>query len=416
MINAYCHHCGLYLTIPDEFAGGLGACPRCHTRLRIPEPFSPSTPGYDADLRYYAFSRGTPTDTTSVSPSAGKSHRFVCGCSQEYESLKAAAVPPGRCPACGRENAPQGPSVKFARLQTITPPTKADEFPHDDEFLFAKPCLNQIKDKKVLPAVMVQSPPQEDDLPVAKVLQSAYEPDLRVSVLRARAYRLQIAFGSALGVAVILILMALVRKPLQSAEGGLYSAILTGLSAVSAAFLVWTLIVLGTLRGGQFFRLPRRARWQGLFAVMLLVTTFGSGIGMQYLKVDRPIPALHAKYVEFSRTVIGCIRKGESRELLSLVDFDHLSVNGRDFGTQYRGGTLQEGQVMVEALVGSIQADVLPKSGRLLFRVTGHTNGEAMVGVFLPTSTAPILQLSLSGGMVRSIDVLNVPATPKPPA
>jgi hypothetical protein len=409
LINAYCHHCGLYLTIPDEFAGGVGACPRCHTRLRIPVPFSPNTPGYDADLRYYAFPRGTPTDTTSVSPSAGKSHRFICECGQEYESLKSAAVPPGRCPACGRENAPTGPSVQFMRLETITPPTKADEFPNDDEFLFTKPCLNQIKDKKVLQAVMIQTPQQEDDLPVAKVLQSTHDLDLRVSVLRTRAYRLQIAFGSALGMAVILILMALVRDPLQKTEGGLYSVILTGLSAVSAGFLVWTLIVLGTLRGGQFFRLPRRARWQGLFAVMLLVTILGGGIGMQYLNVDRPTSALDKKRVEFSRTVIDCIRNGESHELLSLVDFDHLSVNGRDFGSQYREGTLQEGQVMVEGLVDSLKDDVLPKRGRLLVRVTGHTNEEATVGVFVPTSAAPILQLSLSGGMIRSIDVPKKP-------
>lgn len=424
MIHAYCHHCGLYLTIPAEFSGGQGACPRCHTRLRIPEAFSPDTPGYDAELRYYAFPLGSPAATTSISPSAGKSHRFRCQCSQEYESLKAAAVPPGRCPACGRENAPQGSPVTFPRLETISPATKAEDFPLEEEFPIAQRCVNQLRDTKVLGAIVIQRPADED-LPVAKVLHSSFESDLRLSALRTRAYRLQIAFGSALGVAVILILMALVRKPLQTAEGGLYTAILTGLTAVSAGFLLWTIIVLLTLRGGQFSRLPRRARWQGLFAVMLLMTACGSGIGLQYLTPERAVPALHTHYIKFANTVVDCIRMSKDRELLQIVDFDHLHVNGRNFGARYLAGTLQQGHDMVKALMASLQANVLPQTGRLLFRVTGHTNGVGTVGVFVPTSSAPILQMTLSGGLVRSITApqltidpafpLGAPATPAAP-
>ncbi|MBT3279474.1 MAG: hypothetical protein HN909_05045 [Phycisphaerales bacterium] len=281
----------------------------------------------------------------------------------------------------------------------------------DGEFLVAPVADNQIPDLKTLSAFVIE-PPADAELPVAKVLPPI-ESELRMTALRARAYRLQIAFGSALGVAVILILMSLIRRPLQNAEGGLFTTILTVISIAAVGFLLWTLWVLLTLRGGQFSRLPRRARWQGLFAVVLLLTALGSAIGMGYLPARKPLSPVDTHRLELVKTVVGQLRAGEVNALYSMIEFEQLRLNTDDFGATYRAHTFAEGKTMIADFVASFRK-AIPK-GRLVFRVVSHGDTSGAVGVYTPVSRKPIFKLTISEQMVVAIDFPALAVSPQSP-
>jgi hypothetical protein len=108
MINTYCSVCGLFLSVQDKFAGGKGACPRCKSRLRIPHPLTPDSPGFFPGARYLAERAQDKVPAGSarlVTTRLGASSRYQCSrCNEPFESLQFGACDKGRCPACGHIN------------------------------------------------------------------------------------------------------------------------------------------------------------------------------------------------------------------------------------------------------------------------------------------------------------------------
>lgn len=120
MINCYCRQCGLYISVPDDFGGGKGSCPRCKTQLRIPKPLPADMPDYEEGIRYVAEPIGSPRAMSEtpdvVRPQLGPSVRYRCEhCGDGYESLKSPKWEQGLCPRCGTVNKQVIRSVVFPR-------------------------------------------------------------------------------------------------------------------------------------------------------------------------------------------------------------------------------------------------------------------------------------------------------------
>ncbi len=120
MINCYCRKCGLYISVPDDFSGGKGACPRCKTQLRIPKPLPADLPDYEEGIRYVAEAvgskRGRSDPPDVVRPQHGPSVRYHCSdCGESYESLKAPRWEQGQCPSCSTVNPQVVKQVTFPR-------------------------------------------------------------------------------------------------------------------------------------------------------------------------------------------------------------------------------------------------------------------------------------------------------------
>lgn len=120
MINSYCSHCGLFLSVQEEFAGGRGICPRCEASLRIPRPFSPRQASHPTRLRYLArpAQSGVPAGEPQIVEEVfGPSSRYRCSeCGAVYESLKLGRkARPNQCPSCQHRNKPTIEAVEFPR-------------------------------------------------------------------------------------------------------------------------------------------------------------------------------------------------------------------------------------------------------------------------------------------------------------
>ncbi|MCD4823555.1 MAG: DUF4339 domain-containing protein [Phycisphaerae bacterium] len=140
MINSYCQTCGLYISVPDEFAGGKGACPRCKTRLRISQPPS-KTLESDEGYRYFAEtvedSILTGQKSLAVTEKFSTSSKYMCStCKEAYESLVVSSWDgkTGKCPKCGTVNNPIISNVLFQRAPvTPTPPKEPKKTPKAPE-------------------------------------------------------------------------------------------------------------------------------------------------------------------------------------------------------------------------------------------------------------------------------------------
>jgi hypothetical protein len=120
MINCYCRKCGLYISVPDDFSGGRGACPRCKTPLRIPKPLPDDLPDYEKGIRYIAEPVGSTRARSEtpdvVRPQHGPSVRYHCSdCGESYESLKTPRWEQGQCPRCSTVNQQMLKQVTFPR-------------------------------------------------------------------------------------------------------------------------------------------------------------------------------------------------------------------------------------------------------------------------------------------------------------
>ncbi len=157
MINSYCRLCGLYLSVPDEFAGGRGGCPRCKTALQIPTPIPENSPGHVEYLRYIA----EPADQAAagatpviVTDELSDSIKYNCSnCKCLFESLKAPGWTQGQCPSCETVNDDStGEVVTFPRQlasapKKDSPPTTTDStkpsWNMEGDFLVAEAHENQ---------------------------------------------------------------------------------------------------------------------------------------------------------------------------------------------------------------------------------------------------------------------------------
>ena len=103
MINSYCRVCGLYISVGEEFARGMGKCPRCQQTLRIPAPLTEESPLYQPGLRYLTESPETESGSVPLVPSEeyGQALRYTCPkCGKRFESLHGPGLPQGQCPHC----------------------------------------------------------------------------------------------------------------------------------------------------------------------------------------------------------------------------------------------------------------------------------------------------------------------------
>ena len=158
MIFSYCQKCGLYITVPDEFAGGVGSCPRCKISLQIPTPLTSDSAYFVAELRYLASPAGTtiPDGLPAIATSAlGPSLRYECPHWQEkYESLRAAGFRQGTCTKCGAVNMPVGAEVEFPRkFRTPEDGTKPMEM--EGDFLLAQPSIDQTPSDSIIEGVVI---------------------------------------------------------------------------------------------------------------------------------------------------------------------------------------------------------------------------------------------------------------------
>ena len=164
MINFYCRTCGLYISVPGDFAGGKGSCPRCRVSLIVPHPISPDFPDFVEGLRYFSqlgdvgvVPEGRPEIATD---SAGSSTRYKCSsCGEEYESIGVRGWTKGKCPRCAVENPPAVEDVPFPREygSAGSPPehpaqiaASAESWEMDGEFLVAHRSKNQIPNDSVI--------------------------------------------------------------------------------------------------------------------------------------------------------------------------------------------------------------------------------------------------------------------------
>jgi predicted Zn-ribbon and HTH transcriptional regulator len=119
MIDAYCRNCGLHISVPDEFSGGKGKCPRCLAGVRIPRPIEKTRPEYTPGLRYITedptkAARETPA---IVSSEDGANVLYRCtGCSQQFQSLQVRDEFSSICPNCKKNGVVVNPDLKFPRL------------------------------------------------------------------------------------------------------------------------------------------------------------------------------------------------------------------------------------------------------------------------------------------------------------
>jgi len=156
----------LYITVPDEFAGGAGACPRCKISLHIPTPIPPDSPHYVPGLRYLSSPAGTPAPdglpviaTTELGPSL----RYECPhCQEKYESLRAAGVRQGTCTKCGAVNMPVGKDVQFPRKYR-TPEDGTKPIEMEGDFLLAQPSIDQTPSDSIIEGVIIPDEAEEDD-------------------------------------------------------------------------------------------------------------------------------------------------------------------------------------------------------------------------------------------------------------
>ena len=166
MIFSYCRKCGLYITVPDEFAGGAGSCPRCKISLQIPTPVQPDSPHYVAGLRYLANPSGAPGGKglpTIATTELGPSHRYECPhCEEKYESLRAAGPRQGTCPKCGAVNTPAGPEVQFPRKYR-TPEDGTSPVRMEGDFLLAQPSIDQTPSDSIIEGVIISDEAEDVD-------------------------------------------------------------------------------------------------------------------------------------------------------------------------------------------------------------------------------------------------------------
>lgn len=198
MINSYCKVCGLYISAPDDFAGGRGSCPRCKTPLRIPQPMREDQPGFVPGLRYlcYPADQAPPLEDRPeiCTPAMGASSRYRCSeCGERYESIKRTGWGQGLCPSCGHNNTPSIQSVAFprqfaeedpvtsagaTRARKASPGQSADEeWDMEGDFLLAHPAVNQSPGDSVMEGIPLSADGQEDAPGLAMDGAERYIPD-----------------------------------------------------------------------------------------------------------------------------------------------------------------------------------------------------------------------------------------------
>ncbi len=192
MINFYCRICGLYISVPCDFAGGKGSCPRCRVFLRVPQPISPDNPDYVKDLRYFsesvdveAASEGRPEIATN---STGPSTRYKCsGCGEEYESISVRDWNQEKCPRCDVENPPAIEDVPFPRQYgpagaSGEPPAQtaagAESWEMSGEFLVAPRSENQTSSDSVIQGLSLLTEGEADAPGLGLDEASKYSPEL----------------------------------------------------------------------------------------------------------------------------------------------------------------------------------------------------------------------------------------------
>ncbi|MBN1554510.1 MAG: DUF4339 domain-containing protein [Phycisphaerae bacterium] len=192
MIHFYCRICGLYISVPAEYAGGRGVCPRCKTPLRIPRPLPENHPDFIEGLRYLA----ELFDTTALPPTErppivtramGPSARFRCEqCEREFESLTVADRPRGQCPNCNTVNeTPIVTTVDFPREYASVTRTPVSSGPResgwimDGDFLVAPRSADQDPSDSI-----IQGLPLISDQPGGSILNGAqkYNPEIEAQL------------------------------------------------------------------------------------------------------------------------------------------------------------------------------------------------------------------------------------------
>jgi len=166
MIFSYCQKCGLYITVPDEFAGGAGACPRCKISLQIPSPISEDSPHYVSGLRYISGPAGAsiPEGLPAIAITAlGPSLCYECPhCGEKYESLRAAGYRQGTCTKCGAVNTSVGKEAEFPRKYD-TPEDGTKPIKLEGEFLLAQPSLDQTPSDSIIEGVIISDEAKSPD-------------------------------------------------------------------------------------------------------------------------------------------------------------------------------------------------------------------------------------------------------------
>ena len=135
MINSYCRVCGLYISVGEEFARGMGKCPRCQQTLRIPAPLTEDSPLYQPGLRYLTESPEAQSASVPEVPSQeyGQALRYTCPkCGKRFESLHGPGLPQGQCPHCEANATTPDSQSEFPRSLTgqvdeLTKPIEAEE-------------------------------------------------------------------------------------------------------------------------------------------------------------------------------------------------------------------------------------------------------------------------------------------------
>ncbi len=144
--------------MPDEFAGGAGACPRCKIALQIPTPLAENSPYYVTGLRYIAYPSGAvpPEGLPLIAISGlGPSLRYECPhCEEKYESLAAPGFRQGTCPKCGAVNTPAGEEAEFPR-KFRTPEDGTAPIQMEGDFLLAQPSIDQTPSDSIIEGVMI---------------------------------------------------------------------------------------------------------------------------------------------------------------------------------------------------------------------------------------------------------------------
>jgi hypothetical protein len=180
MINSYCRICGLYITVPDDFAGGLGSCPRCQTRLRIPRKPPEDTPGFKKGMRLIA----EPTQACRVTlpaivtPGLGPSKRYTCTkCGEQFESLQGSACPAGQCPNCKHVNEPVVNGVSFPRPPNESASRNPTQTPSEGELAAASAAVRAEPAEQEPPTPPIPAEPTPPEPSGQPAPAEACEPD-----------------------------------------------------------------------------------------------------------------------------------------------------------------------------------------------------------------------------------------------
>ncbi|MBS3821114.1 MAG: hypothetical protein GVY16_11020 [Planctomycetes bacterium] len=118
IIESHCHSCGLYIRVPQEFAGGKGQCPRCKTIVRVPAGLRTGHPQNIPGMRYVAMPAvtGPQKKALAITSRHGPAVRFLCTeCENTFESIKVFEASHKRCPNCGADGEPVKDAIKFPR-------------------------------------------------------------------------------------------------------------------------------------------------------------------------------------------------------------------------------------------------------------------------------------------------------------